>query len=1017
MAFRKYEMGMELLIINKMGSGLNKAAGQIHRFGAQVDAVSAKSAFAASSLMSMHGGFMLAAAAGIVANFAVSSVKYFVEIETKWAEVTTLMPGQLKSATDEMLQDVRDFSVEFGREAGQTINASYEAISAGIEDIELLDFLEDADKAARAGVASLDVAVDAMTTTLNVYNLETEEATRVSDAYFASILIGKTRFAELATSVGTYLPLMENLNVEYEEALLLQGALTAQGRSAAEAATQLASLATAFLKKGTTSDFLKDLNINVQEFLDDGNTMIELLHIMKVALEKDGKTFTEIMGRKEAALASLAVTNEKFVEDYVRGMLNLENATEIAYDKVEETTRIQMDKVKAHWADVKLSSGSQLLPVADALLDIADATLNVSTAMNTGRRYLDGFVASFVPLYDSYLELTDVMYEGKGVWADTEVTILDNYTAMESILGISEDLSEQIDIMSLTYENVTNNAWDYVEALNAQKTAADNAYKALYHLNWAAGQVPDGSYQMTDLDKYGVGKGRAGEGSPDLGTFDPLRIGFKPLTYNPIPTRTSSSSSSGGREDSFDIDAARYEFGVIDHDEYLAILEDKLADTGGRLTKEGAPIYREIEKVKAKRDKKKVGSSFDAQAVKYEFGASSHEEYLAILEERLAETGGRLTKEGAPIYREIERVRANILNNIEENGFDAQAVKYEFGALSHKEYLEILKDRLAETGGRLSKEGAPIYREIERVRANILKDIEENGFDAQAVKYEFGASSHEEYLAILEERLAETGGRLTKEGAPIYREIERVRANIRKDRDKEDSLSTDALKYEFGIFTHEEYLAILEEKLALTEGILSEKGAPIHRDIERVKENIEREKADIARGITEEVRKEEQFLAETYRQQDAEFGSGLISQDQYMDLLKERINKHSKYSSTGMRASGILKRLIEADASRSDSKEDLLWQIDKMSDADYEKILRDRADEAGGMGSVEGLRAIKALLDWLKQQSNDDEPMELIVKLDIDTDPAIVVRKDTIRFLTKREANRRGLPLAPNIRR
>lgn len=777
MAFRKYEMGMELLLINKMGTGLNKAAAQVHRFGAQVDAISAKSAFAASSLMSLHGGFMVAAAGGLLANFAITSVQQFSMIETKWAEVTTLMPGQLKAVTDMMLDDVRDFSVEFGRELGGTINASYEAISAGIEDHELLDFLEDADKAARAGITELDVAVDALTTTLNVYNLEVEDTDDVSDAFFATIQIGKTRFAELATSVGTFLPLMENLNVEYEEALLLQGALTAQGRTAAEAATQLASLGTAFLKKGVTSDFLKELGINVQEFLDDGNTMIELLHIMKVALERDGKTFTEIMGRKEAALASLAVTNEKFVEDFVRGMLNMEGATTEAFGKIEDTITIEIGKMKAEWAEFQLEFSQLTVPVVSALLEMRHG-------VNDLRRSFDEFMLSVNPLYEGWLRLTDGLYEGYGVWTDTKTAMNDNYQVMNSVLGISEGLSEQTGIMSLTYENVTENAAHFVDELERQAEIAAVAASVNFTLAHSILEVSkqmQQQYQMSALHNR-----------------------------------------------------------IMGEQEALAAEYQMYQDTGTYMYLEG---------------------------VKTAFVVPTAEDI----------------KGGA---------------------------------------------------GKKEKE-----------------------FDLDAVKYEFGEISHDEYLAILQKRLNETGGKLTREGAPIWRTMEQVKANK-------------------------------------------------------------------ARETTEEVTRESRYYRDMYSQQDAEYQAGLMTETQYINLLQERLNRHSKYSPMGMQASNILKRMLDKNLSDSKLTEDLLWQTGMMSDKDYEGILKRRVEEAGGLGTIEGLQAQKKLLDWLERQAKEEEKLSKaiedlvetikepqVIEVEAFTEEGVVLRGDTVRQVERRAVNRRGRPV------
>ena len=269
------------------------ALASVHRgFSGLISGVSREAGIASQAVSGAIMGnatFAAAAAGAAVLSFAAGATAAFVDVEKRWLEVTTLMPRATKDATDQMLDDVRQFSRQTGFEIRDSIGASYQALSAGIAEADLAGFLEVAGRAARGGVTDITTGVDAITTVLNAYNLEMGQATVVSDAMFTAVRLGKTTFEEMAPVMGPVLPLAAALNTEFVEITASLAALTAQGAPTSIAMTQIRSALVA-LSKDTKARGLFEaaMGMTFAEFQAQGGTLQEALQVIVDEADKAG---------------------------------------------------------------------------------------------------------------------------------------------------------------------------------------------------------------------------------------------------------------------------------------------------------------------------------------------------------------------------------------------------------------------------------------------------------------------------------------------------------------------------------------------------------------------------------------------------------------------------------------------------------------------------------------------------------------------------------------------------------
>ena len=351
------------------------ALASVHRgFSGLISGVSREAGVASQAISGAFVGqaqFAAAAAGAALIGFAASAAAEFARVEQSWAEVTTLMPQATRQATDQMLGEVRRFSRETGFAIQDSIQASYQALSAGIAQSELTGFLDTAGQAARAGVTDITTGVDAISSALNAYNLEAERSTDVSDAMFTAIRLGKTTFGELAPVMGPVLPIAASMNTEFQEITASVAALTAQGNPTSIAMTQIRAALVALSKDTEArSVFESVVGMSYADYQAQGGTLQEALQIIVDEAEKSGQSVVDMFGRVEGANAALALSSQKGAETFTAAMGDIEGATEDAAQKIEATTATSMQRMSAMWTDFKIGVGGFVAGLAEGMLEI-----------------------------------------------------------------------------------------------------------------------------------------------------------------------------------------------------------------------------------------------------------------------------------------------------------------------------------------------------------------------------------------------------------------------------------------------------------------------------------------------------------------------------------------------------------------------------------------------------------------------------------------------------------------------
>ena len=341
------------------------------------------------------GTAAMTAAVGIgaaLAGGAAYSLLKFGDFEQGMNEIFTLLPGISQQAMDSMSQDVQDFSREFGVLPDQVIPALYQSLSAGVPPGNVFDFLETAQKLARAGVTDLDTAVKGLTSTVNAYGQENLSATDAADIMFAAMKAGNTTIEKMSDALYQVNPIAASVGVGFDEVAAAMATLASRGVPTESAATQIRQALVELSDSGSeTSAIFADLaGTTFRDFISGGGTMQEALNMLADAADDSGISISDMFGSVEAGQAVLGLTGDN-ADDFTRSLEatgDAAGAVEEGYDTMAQGIKYTLERIKAWFAVAVLDIGEKVKDIASGLADFAgrvDEAFNISGTLSEFR--------------------------------------------------------------------------------------------------------------------------------------------------------------------------------------------------------------------------------------------------------------------------------------------------------------------------------------------------------------------------------------------------------------------------------------------------------------------------------------------------------------------------------------------------------------------------------------------------------------------------------------------------------
>lgn len=191
-----------------------------------------------SSGLNKVGSNMMKFVVAPLGTLGVGAIKASTDFKGGMAKVSTIA-DTTKVPINKLSEGALKLSKDFGVGATEITESMYQAISASVPTEKALGFVAVATKSAKGGFTDAATAVDGLSTVLNSYGMEADQADKIANQMLITQNKGKTTFGELASAVGKVTPISSQLNISTQELFSSLASTTAQGLATSESVTAL----------------------------------------------------------------------------------------------------------------------------------------------------------------------------------------------------------------------------------------------------------------------------------------------------------------------------------------------------------------------------------------------------------------------------------------------------------------------------------------------------------------------------------------------------------------------------------------------------------------------------------------------------------------------------------------------------------------------------------------------------------------------------------------------------------
>jgi TP901 family phage tail tape measure protein len=344
------------------------------------------------SSMTVAAGTLIAdlvkTASSQLTNLAQSAIRNGSVYETSLAKVGTIADlGKL--SIQKLGSQITDTSNTMGIAATDIAEATYQAISAGQDTANAVEFAGQAAKLATAGFTSTTSAVDILTTALNAYGLSADQATHVSDVLLTTQNLGKTSVDELSSSMGKVIPLAAAYNVSVENLSSGLAVMTANGIATAEATTYTKSMLNELGDTGSSVGKIlqQQTGKSFAQLNAEGKSLGDVLQILYDSVGGDSTAFAGLWSSVEAGTGALSLASggaDKF-NGVLAQMVDSAGATDTAYQTMTDTFQHSMESLQTTAENLSIDLFEAMEP---GLMEAAnwgtDCLNTLTSALNEG---------------------------------------------------------------------------------------------------------------------------------------------------------------------------------------------------------------------------------------------------------------------------------------------------------------------------------------------------------------------------------------------------------------------------------------------------------------------------------------------------------------------------------------------------------------------------------------------------------------------------------------------------------
>ena len=297
------------------------------------------------------------------------------EFDDAMAKVSTIADTS-QVPLDDLRKQILDLSDQTGISANEIADNVYNAISAGQDTGDAVNFVAQATKLATAGFTDSASALDVMSTVMNAYKLNAEDTTRVTDVLIMTQNRGKTTVGELSASMGKAIPTAAAFNVNLEQLAAAYATTTANGIATAESTTYINSMIKELGDSGSTVGQIiqEKLGMSFSEAMASGMSLGDVLNVLNEHGQETGQTMYDMFGSAEAASAAATLASDgasQFTEN-LEAMNGAAGITDESFEKMQTTTfdlNKAINQIKNVMIELGNTIGQALQPAIDGFVN------------------------------------------------------------------------------------------------------------------------------------------------------------------------------------------------------------------------------------------------------------------------------------------------------------------------------------------------------------------------------------------------------------------------------------------------------------------------------------------------------------------------------------------------------------------------------------------------------------------------------------------------------------------------
>ena len=361
----------------KSGEETEKSGNKWVEFGKKVEAAGTKVTGVGKKISSAGGevvklGKKFAPVSAAATGALTVVTKTSSDFQNGMAKMSTLFDTSQVSV-QKLSKEFLNLSNETGRGATELTEAGYQALSASVPVEKLGSFIRTSANMAKVGFTDTATSVDLLSTAVNAYGLEADQAENIANKLVNTQNLGKTSVNELASSMGKVIPTAAGMNVNLDQLCTMYTLMTKQGIATAESTTYMNSMLNELGDSGTdVGGILKEkTGKSFQDLMKDGMSVGDALKLIKQSSDETGTAFNELWSSQEAGKAAMALLNDS-AGDFNETMGSMANVTDLVSQGLEkmDTPSAKVSKSLNRIKNSGVELGSVLLTTVTPSIEV-----------------------------------------------------------------------------------------------------------------------------------------------------------------------------------------------------------------------------------------------------------------------------------------------------------------------------------------------------------------------------------------------------------------------------------------------------------------------------------------------------------------------------------------------------------------------------------------------------------------------------------------------------------------------